>query len=58
VTDRRVVFFVGAAGVCAILVPAAPREFQWVPKALSVAYLVLAVLVVLDSLSRRSRGKH
>ena len=51
--DRRLWFFLAAAAVCALLVPATPGEFRWVPQALAAIYLVLAVLVALEVLSRR-----
>jgi hypothetical protein len=54
--DRRLWFFLVAAVVCLLLVPAAPRGLGWVPFVTAAAYVVLAVLVALDSLSRRSRS--
>ena len=52
-SDRRFAFFLVAAAVCGGLVPLAPAEFRWVPAATAVAYVVLAFLVALDSISRR-----
>jgi hypothetical protein len=55
VSDRRFSFFLAAAAICAGLVPLAPAEFRWVPAATAVAYVVLAILVALDSISRQRR---
>ena len=54
-TDRRLWFFLVAAVVCVALVPAAPHGLHWVPEVTAAAYVVLALLVALDSLSRRSK---
>ena len=54
--DRRVWFFVAAAAACALLVPATPDEFRWVPEMLAVVYIVLAGLVALETLGRRRAG--
>ena len=53
--DRRITFFLAAAVVCALMAPLAPAELRWVPVATAVTYVVLAILVVLESLSGRSR---
>ena len=50
--DRRALFFAAAAVVCLALVPAAEREFRWVPELTAAAYVVLALLSFLDSISR------
>ena len=55
--DRRFWFFLAAATVCALLVPPTPAEFRWVPRLLVVLYVVLAVLVGLETLSRRRTGR-
>ena len=55
VSDRRLWFFLIAAVVCAALVPAAPSGLHWVPEVTAAAYVVLALVVALDSISRRSR---
>jgi Ca2+/Na+ antiporter len=55
VIDRRITFFLAAAAVCALMTPLAPGEFKWVPIATALTYVVLAVLVLLESLSGRSR---
>lgn len=51
--DRRAVFFVGAAIVCAALAPATERDIRWIPLAMTAAYLVFAALSFLDFWSRR-----
>lgn len=55
--DRRAVFFVIAAAVCAALIPLIPHEhgkpdITWVGWALVVGYLLLAALSWLDHRSR------
>jgi hypothetical protein len=50
--DRRAIFFVGAAVVCAVLIPATESELRWVPIAMSVAYAILALMSFLDARSR------
>ena len=54
--DRRAMFFVGAAVLCALLIPVTPEQFHYVPVVLIVLLLVLAVLSFLDDRSRRSRS--
>ena len=54
--DRRITFFLAAAVVCALVSPVAPTELRWVPVATAVTYLVLALLVLLEALSTRSRA--
>ncbi len=51
--DRRLWFFLVAAAVCGLLVPATPGELRWVPEALAAVYVVLAALVALETLSGR-----
>jgi hypothetical protein len=55
VIDRRITFFLGAAVVCGAMTPLAPGDLRWVPIVTAVTYVVLAVLVALESLSDRSR---
>jgi hypothetical protein len=55
VIDQRITFFLAAALVCAAMTPLAPGELRWVPIATAVAYVVLAILVALESLTGRSR---
>ena len=52
----RVVFFLSAAALCAGLYPLSDRQFRWVASGTALVYVVLAVLTVLDLLSRR-RGR-
>ena len=54
--DRRAVFFLGAAIVCAILIPVTEEEQRWVPAVLSIVYLVLAVASWADKRTR-TRGR-
>ena len=54
--DRRAVFFVGAAFVCAILIPVTEKEQRWVPAALAILYVVLAIASWADKRTR-SRGR-
>ena len=54
--DRRAVFFLGAAIVCAILVPVTEQEQRWVPAALAILYLILAVASWADKRTR-TRGR-
>jgi len=55
VSDRRITFFLIAAVVCGLMTPLAPGAVRWVPIATAVTYVVLAILVALESLSSRSR---
>ena len=50
--DRRALFFLGAAVVCALLIPVTAQEQRWVPVALVVVYTLLSVASWAD---RRSR---
>ena len=52
--DQRAIFFLGAALVCALLIPVTDGEHRWVPIALSVVYVLLAVASWAD---RRSRTR-
>jgi hypothetical protein len=54
--DRRALFFLAAAVVCAVLIPATESEQRWVPIALSVVYALLAVASWADLHGRRSRS--
>ena len=46
--DRRAIFFLGAAAVSALLIPAIDAELRWVPTVLAVIYVVLAAASYLD----------
>ena len=50
--DRRAVFFACAGLLCAILIAPTDAELRWVPIAMSIAYVVLAGLSLLDAWSR------
>jgi hypothetical protein len=52
VIDRRSVFFLIAAVAAAALVPVSEAGLRWVPIAVSVTYVVLAVLSYLDYAGR------
>jgi hypothetical protein len=51
--DRRAVFFLGAAVVCALLVPVTEQQQRWVPGALAVVYALLSIASWAD---RRTRA--
>jgi hypothetical protein len=51
--DRRAVFFLGAAVVCALLIPVADGKYRWVPVALSIVYALLSLASWADTRSRR-----
>lgn len=46
--DRRAAFFVLAALVSALLIPATEAELRWVPQVVAVVYVVLAAASFLD----------
>jgi Sec-independent protein secretion pathway component TatC len=50
--DKRALFFLGAAVLCAVLTPATPGEHRWFAAGLAVLYAVLAVASWLDNRSR------
>jgi Ca2+/Na+ antiporter len=52
--DRRAVFFLCAAVVCALTLLVTPDEYRWVGYMLIVTYVVLAVASYADL---RSRGR-
>jgi hypothetical protein len=57
--SRRVVFFAGAALLCALLVPVSPADLRWVPITVSAVYVVIAALTGLeDWLEGRRRHNH
>ena len=51
--DRRAVFFLGAAIVCAVLIPITETEQRWVPISLSIVYTLLSLASWADARSRR-----
>lgn len=54
--DRRALFFLAAAIICAVLIPVTEVEHRWAPIALSVVYALLAVASWADFHSRRTRS--
>ena len=54
--DRRAVFFLIAAGVCALMIPITPDSERAVGILLVIVYLVLAVASHLDFRSRTRPG--
>ena len=46
--DRRALFFLGAAGICAALIAETDPEVRSVPTVLAVVYVVLALASWLD----------
>jgi heme A synthase len=52
--DRRALFFLGSAVVCALLIPVTEQAQRWVPAALTVVYVILSVASWAD---RRTRNQ-
>jgi hypothetical protein len=46
--DRRALFFLGAAALSAALIAETDAELRWVPTALAVVYVLLALASYLD----------
>lgn len=46
--DRRALFFLGAAAAALLLVPVLEGELSWVPRVVSVTYVLLAIGSWLD----------
>jgi hypothetical protein len=46
--DHRALFFLGAAMVAAVLIPLTESGLRWVPQAVAVVYVLLAVASYLD----------
>jgi hypothetical protein len=46
--DRRALFFLGAAAVSAALIAEIEADLRWVPTALAVVYVLLALASYLD----------
>jgi hypothetical protein len=55
--DRRAVFFLVAAVAAFLLTPVADPEHRWVAIATGATYVMLAVLVALDGLSRSKEDR-
>jgi hypothetical protein len=51
--DRRAIFFLGAAGLCAAIIAETEAELRWVPMWLAGTYVVLALASYLDWRSNR-----
>jgi hypothetical protein len=51
--DRRAVFFLVAAVVCAVLIPVTGADQRWVPIALTIVYTLLSLASWADTRSRR-----
>jgi hypothetical protein len=52
--DRRALFFLGAAFVCALLIAPTDAHLRWVPITMSIAYAFLAVMSYFDFRERRT----
>ncbi|HWC69187.1 MAG TPA: hypothetical protein VG478_14055 [Acidimicrobiales bacterium] len=50
--DRRAWFFLGAAALCAVLIPVTESRFRWVPIALVIVYTLLALASRADARTR------
>jgi len=50
--DKRALFFLGAAGLCLLILPVTPDTYRTVGIILVIAYLVLALASWLDYRSR------
>jgi hypothetical protein len=50
--DRRALFLLGAAVVCAVLIPVTESEHRWVPIGLSIVYALLALASWADARGR------
>lgn len=46
--DQRALFFLGAAVVAALLIPLTESDLRWVPQAVAVVYVLLALASYLD----------
>jgi hypothetical protein len=55
--DRRAVFFLCSALICALLSVVTPSELRWVGNVMAVAYAALAAASWLDHLSRRRSSR-
>jgi hypothetical protein len=51
--DRRAVFFVAAAILCAVLIPVTEPAQRWVPISLTIVYSLLSLASWADTRSRR-----
>ena len=46
--DRRAIFFLGAAAVCAAVITPTEADLRWVPTVLTAVYVLLALASYLD----------
>jgi uncharacterized membrane protein YoaK (UPF0700 family) len=53
--DRRAAFFVGAAAISALLIPVTEQAQRWVPAALAIVYVLLAIASWADRRTRTRR---
>jgi hypothetical protein len=56
--DRRAAFFLGAALISALLIPVTEAAQRWVPTALSVVYLLLAIASWADRRTKQRGRRH
>ena len=54
--DRRAIFFLLSAVLCAVLIPITPKELRNVPLWTIAILVVLALLSMLDAYSRNHSG--
>jgi hypothetical protein len=53
--DRRAAFFLAAAVVSALLIPVTEQQQRWVPTALALVYVLLAIASWADRRTRAGR---
>jgi hypothetical protein len=54
--ERRALFFLGAAIVCAVLSPITEPAQRWVPVSLSIVYVLLSLASWAEARARRRVG--
>lgn len=55
--DRRAIFFLCSALVCALLVEVTPAELRWVGNVMAIVFAALAAASWLDHASRRRSNR-
>lgn len=55
--DRRGLFFLVAAALCAVLIPVADADLRYVPEWLTAIYVVLAAASFLDDAGRKRTAR-
>jgi hypothetical protein len=55
--SRRTRFFLAAALVCAALIPVAENDLRYVPTALAITYVILALASEFDQRSRQHQRR-